>query len=354
MGATDWRELVDLDRLGQWMDEQNLPPGPIEMPAPLKGGTQNVLLRFSRAGRHYVLRRPPKHPRMDGNTIMRRESRVLGALAATDVPHPRLVAACASERVLGAAFYLMQPVEGFNAVVGMPALHAGDPAIRHRMGLAMADGAAALARVDHVAVGLSGLGKPDGFLERQVARWRSQLDGYREYAGWPGPDGIPGVQQVGDWLEQHRPASFVAGIVHGDYHLANVMIRNDGPELAAIVDWELATIGDPLLDLGWMLATWPGPEGPTPGIEMPQPWSGFPSAQELVERYAQGSSRDLSNLRWYAVLACYKLGILLEGTYARAFAGKAQHGIGERLHAATLGLFQRALQFIDREGIDAR
>jgi aminoglycoside phosphotransferase (APT) family kinase protein len=345
--------LVDLDRLGGWMDEQGLPRGTVESPTLLQGGTQNILLRFTRGGAEYVLRRPPRHPRMDGNTIMRRESRVLAALASTDVPHPRLIAACDTPEVLGAAFYLMQSVSGFNATVGLPALHAGDADIRHRMGLALADGAAALARVDLVAVGLGDLGKLDGFLERQVGRWRAQLEGYREYEGWPGPGAIPGVQEVGDWLDAHRPPSFTPGIVHGDYHLANVMFRSDGPELAAIVDWELATIGDPLVDLGWMLATWPDAAGVSPVGLTASPWAGFPGAQALVARYAQGSARELTHLRWYAVLACYKLGILQEGTHARAFAGKAPRATGERLHAATISLFERALRWLEPNGFDA-
>jgi aminoglycoside phosphotransferase (APT) family kinase protein len=135
--------------------------------------------------------------------------------------------------------------------------------------------------------------------------------------------------------------------MHGDYHLANVMFRCDGPELAAIVDWELTTIGDPLVDLGWMLATWPDPTGTTIGSVGAIPWDGFPSSLELAERYAKGSTRDLSAIRWYAVLGCYKLGILQEGTFARAFAGKATMAQGERLHKATLGLLERALEWIE-------
>lgn len=350
-GTANWQALIDLDRLGEWMHEQGLPGGAFLNPTPLTGGTQNVLLQFLRGDREYVLRRPPLHPRMDGNATIRREAQVLAALAETQVPHPRLIAACTSTDVLGAAFYLMEPIKGFTATVGMPPLHSGDPAIRRRMGLAVADGAAALAAVDHVAVGLSEFGKLDGFLERQVGRWRAQLDGYHEYAGWPGHAGIPGVQEVGDWLDKRRPEQFSPGIMHGDYHLGNVMFRNDGPGLAAIVDWELATIGDPLLDLGWLLATWPNAQGETPVPLVAHPWNGFPTAQELVERYARSSPLDLSNVHWYAVLACYKLGILQEGTYARAFAGKAARETGEMLHHATVGLFKRALEWINTDRV---
>lgn len=344
MNSETWREAIDLDALAGWMDGQGLGGPPISNPRLLAGGTQNLILMFERGGRRFVLRRPSAHPRPAANDTIRREMRVLGALADTDVPHPRLIAACAREDVLGATFYLMEPIDGFNVTVGMPALHAGDPAMRRAMGFALVDGIARLGRVDHVALGLADFGRAEGYLERQVSRWRKQLDGYVEHAGWPGPHVLPGVEKVGLWLEANRPASFAPGILHGDYHLANVMYRNDGPELAAIVDWELATIGDPLIDLGWVLTTWPRGDDPT-SMKI-EPWDGFPAAGELLDYYRDNSARDLSAIDWYVVLACYKLGILLEGTSARALAGKADKATGERFHARSVALFQRALTLI--------
>ncbi|HEY2359267.1 MAG TPA: phosphotransferase family protein [Phenylobacterium sp.] len=341
-----WRGLVDLDKLTAWMDARGLERGPIEEAVRPPGGTQNILLKFRRGDRWFMLRRPPLSPRFNGSETMRREARVLGALAATDVPHPRLIAACPEEDVLGAAFYLMEPIEGFNPTVGLPPLHAGDPAVRHAMGLALVDGIAALGRVDHVTAGLSDLGRADGFLERQVGRWKKQLASYEEYQGWAGPGEIEGIDEVGAWLEAHRPQSFKPGIIHGDYHLANVLYRFDGPQLAAIVDWELTTIGDPLLDLGWLLATWPEHDGPEAGNVSVKPWDGFPTAAELIDRYAGQTERDLSAIHWYGVLACYKLGIILEGTHARAAAGKAEVATGLALHNQTLGLFRRAMRWI--------
>lgn len=332
--------------LADWMDGQGLGDGPLEDLEPLGGGTQNILVRFRRAGRTYVLRRPPLHLRANSNDTMRREARVLSALAGTDVPHPRLIAACPDEGVLGAAFYLMQPIDGFNATTGLPALHAGSPEVRRRMGLALVEGIAALGALDYRALGLEGFGKPDNYLERQVARWRAQLDSYVEHEGWPGPKGLPGVEKVAAWLQAHRPSSFEPGIIHGDYHLANVLFRHDGPELAAIVDWELSTIGDPLLDLGWLIATWPQ-DGGLRGIGIDvTPWDGFPTIEDLVEHYRPRTVRDLSAIDWYAVLACYKLGIILEGTYARACAGRAPQETGDSLHAQTITLFERALRWI--------
>ncbi|WP_430421086.1 phosphotransferase family protein [Phenylobacterium sp.] len=343
-----WRNLVDLDRLAAWMDERGLEAGKsIEEAERPPGGTQNILIRFRRGDRWFMLRRPPMSPRMNGSETMRREARVLGALAGSDVPHPGLIAGCPDEDVLGAAFYLMEPINGFNATVGLPPLHAGSPQVRREMGLSLVDGIAALGRVDHVAAGLSDLGRAEGFLERQVGRWKKQLDSYNEYEGWAGPSEIAGIDEVGAWLAARTPTAFKPGIIHGDYHLANVLFRPDGPQLAAIVDWELTTIGDPLLDLGWLMATWPETVEGEAGNVSVKPWDGFPTIDELIARYAEQTERDMTHMRWYGVLACYKLGIILEGTNARAAAGKAEKATGDALHNQTLGLFRRALRWID-------
>lgn len=348
MTATDAAETpaIDFDALGAWMDTRGLPPGPFENVTPLAGGTQNVLLRFRRGGRAYVFRRGPWHLRPISNDVMRREARLLAALDGTAVPHPRLVAACPDEDVLGgAAFYLMEPVDGFNPTVTLPAFHASDASVRHEMGLQAADALGRLGAVDHAAAGLGDFGRPDGFLERQVPRWTKELESYARFDGYPGPD-IPGVDAVAAWLEQHRPPSFTPGIMHGDYHLSNLLYAFDGPGVAAIVDWEMCTIGDPLLDLGVLLATWPNAEG---NLGFPSPLSaagGLPTGPELVERYARHSARDLAAVDWYTVLACFKLGIVLEGTHARACAGKAPPATGDLLHAVTLGLFARARSII--------
>jgi aminoglycoside phosphotransferase (APT) family kinase protein len=336
-------ELIDFDRLGEWMDGQGLVHGPIEEILPLTGGSQNVIVRFARAGRNYVLRRPPAHPTADGDETMRREARVLGALADSAVPHPRLIAACGDDSAIGAAFYLMEPVEGFNPGVGLPPLHAGDPALRHRMGLAMAEAIAALGSIDYRAAGLEGFGNPDGFLERQVGRWRRQLDGYARHQDWPGEATLPEVRTIADWLESERPTSFVPGILHGDFHLKNVLFRADSPKIAAVIDWELSTIGDPMLDLGWLLATWREQGAPASEAQIVvEPWDGFPSPADMIAHYGRVSGRDVSRAGWYEVLACYKLAILLEGSFARACAGKAPTDIGERMHKSAVRLLGKA------------
>jgi aminoglycoside phosphotransferase (APT) family kinase protein len=240
----------------------------------------------------------------------------------------------------------MEPVNGFNAGSGLPALHGADAGIRHEMGLSMASAVAALGAVDHVAVGLADFGKPEGFLDRQVPRWLSELDSYSKFDDYPGPD-IGDVSAVATWLRERQPSDFSPGIMHGDYHAANVMFSHTGPEVVAIVDWEMCTIGDPLLDLGWMLATWylPGTEPVLPNEFMTA--GGLATGDELVARYAQNTTRDLSDIDWYAVLSCFKLGIILEGTHARAAAGLAPKEIGDVLHTATVRLFERAAAIID-------
>jgi len=338
---------MDLEPVAQWMSGRRLGEGPLEDVTELSGGTQNIMLRFTRSGRSYVLRRGPKHLRPRSNAVMLRETRVLAALADTDVPHPRLIATCDDPNVLGdAVFYLMEPVDGFNAGEELPALHAGDPAIRYQMGLSMADALARLGAVDHIAVGLADYGKPDGFLERQVPRWLSELDSYRQFENYPGPD-LPGVEHVASWLQRNVPTSWQPGILHGDYHAANVMFSRTGPQLAAIVDWEMSTIGDPLLDLGWLLATWRQDDGSSVFSHSLTGMDGLASTDDLLARYAAGSSRDLSHIGWYTVLACFKLGIVIEGTLARASAGMAQREVGEQLHEAAVWLFRRAATLME-------
>lgn len=341
--------LIDPAALGAWMDTQGLAPGAIEQLEPIGGGTQNIMVRFHRGGREFVLRRGPKHLRKQSNSVIGREARLLGALAGTDVAAPRLIAACTDETVLGAVFYLMEPVAGFNASVGLPELHAADAAVRRQMGLEAASALATLGAVDYLAVGLEGFGKPEGFLERQVPRWLGELESYRAFEGYDGPD-IPHLDFVAQWIEDNRPAQWTPGVMHGDYHLANIMFALDGPQVAAIVDWEMCTIGDPLLDLGWLLATWPRPDGLAIAGQALQQAGGLPTRSELVAHYAERSDRDLSAMPWYTVLAGFKLAIILEGTYARACAGKASEALGAMLHAAAVALLADARKVVD-EGL---
>ena len=340
----DWRAAVDARRLAVWMDAQGLEHGEVSDFELLAGGTQNLITRFRRGARSFVLRRPPVHPRPDGDKTIMREARVLRALAASPVPHPRLIAACGDTGVLGAAFYLMEPVDGFNpSGKPLPAPHASDPEWRRRMGFAMVDALLAVGDIDPEQAGLADFGKPQNFLERQVPRWRAHLESYATLPEWPGPESLVGIDELGRRLESTRPQRFTPGLLHGDFHLANVMFASAAPEIAAVIDWELATLGDPLLDLGWLVTTWPDASGCGTGTIHVSPWDGFPTAEELVDRYRAGSTRDLTRIDWYVALASYKLAVLLEASHARACAGRAPRDVGNRHHASALRLVQRGL-----------
>ena len=340
-------DLVPLDVIESWLDQHGIGAGPLTDVTQLTGGTQNILVRFVRDGVSYVLRRGPRHKRDSSDTVMAREATVLNALTGSNVPHPAFVAS-ETENIdlIGSVFYVMRAIDNaFNARVHVPAHIAADPVLQSTMGLTMTDGIVALSEVDYLAVGLADYGKPEGWLERQVDRWKKQLTSYEAVETWPGRSTIPHLDDVTAWLREHQPTSWKPGIMHGDYHLANVMFDSDSAELAAIVDWEMSTIGDPLLDLGQLLASLPSAgEGrvTAPASDL----DGFPKRDEVIERYAQGSSRDLSNVNWYQALACYRLGIVLEGSYARFFAGQASEEVGVSLHNTTIGLFEQAARVI--------
>ncbi|OJY32399.1 MAG: phosphotransferase family protein [Rhizobiales bacterium 65-9] len=332
--------------LRDWLDANGIGDGSVENLRVLAGGTQNVLVRFDRSGASYVLRRGPMSLRAESNRTMMREARLLRALRDTSVPHPHFVAGSEDASIVGASFYVMKAVEGFNATVDPSPQMRADPATRHRMGLSLVSALGELSRLDPITMGLSDFGKLDGFLERQVGRWAAQLNSYEQYPEWTGRADLAGVEDIGAWLSGHRPSTFTPGIIHGDYHIGNVIYRDHG-EVAAIVDWEMATLGDPLVDLGRILSTWPDKDGSQPLSMRVEPWKDFPDRDELVERYGNLTRRDLRDLRWFEILSCYKLAAILEGTYARAQAGKADVATGERLHRSAIALLSRALRWCE-------
>jgi aminoglycoside phosphotransferase (APT) family kinase protein len=278
---------------------------------------------------------------------MRREAQVLRALADTGVPHPRLVDDCPDPSILGSAFYVTEYVDGVNPRGGLPLAYRDSVAARREIGFGFADTATMIAAVDYVSVGLAELGRPEGFLERQVPRWGGLYDSYSSAPEYDATVRADEIAEVGGWLEEHRPTSFKPGLLHGDYHLWNIMVDPASPRIAAVVDWELATIGDPLLDLGWILATWPAPDGSGVDAIGFEPWDGMPAASEIVARYAASTDRDLAHVRWYEVLAAFKLGIILEGTYVRSLSGEASPEVGLEMHARSMALLTRARSRID-------
>ena len=348
-GGTDLspESRQDLMRVLGWMAREGLALGDLRAAAPVGGGTQNVMIRFTSDDRSYVMRRGPRHLRETTNAALTREIEILEALARTEVPHPHLVASCTDVSILGdSVFYLMEPIEGVNAFIEISDLHRDDPVVRRQIGFELVEALVSLGEVDPEAVGLGHLGRPDGFLERQVDQWLSEVDRYESVEGYVRD--IPDLEEVASWLRAHQPLTNEPGLMHGDFHLGNVMIAPDGPGIAAIVDWEMCTVGDPLLDLGWLLATWQQPDGTDLSGSKLAAAGELATTDELIEHYARLSTRDLTNLDWYRVLACFKLGILLEGTYARSLDGRAPRALGDWMHARTVRLFHQAIQLIHR------
>src|SRR3954447_12825469 len=208
----------------------------------------------------------------------------------------------------------MDKVDGFTPGFTLPEPFASDPAMRRDMATSYVDALVELADVDWQAAGLGDLGKPDGFLERQVPRWLAQLDRYRTRD-------LPELEFVTDWLERNRPTMGAAAIMHGDYSPFNVMVAPDAPaRLAAIIDWDTGTIGDPLLDIGHLLARWTNP-GEEPVIDLQAGGvDHYPTRAEMAARYEERSGRDLSALPYYQALALFKLGVILEGRVSRALS----------------------------------
>ncbi|MBA3054798.1 MAG: phosphotransferase family protein [Sphingomonadales bacterium] len=340
--------LLNWENLQAWIAANDLPgSGPVDSVTPILGGSQNALFMLTRGSERLVLRRPPKHLRPNNNETMRREARLLKGLAGTDVPHAELYGACDDESVIGATFYIMEPLDGFSPMHQLPGQYATDASWRREMGAEMVRAAAALSKVDYVANGLADYGKPDNWHGRQVERWRSQLESYQTMENYPGQS-LPLVDETGRWLTDNMPSDGRVGLIHGDFQYPNVMYFDDRPKISGLIDWELSTLGDPLLDLGWMLSSWSGegdPEGKTPVVT---PWDGFLTRAELVTLYGELTGRDMSAMPWFAVLGCYKLACILEGSYARACAGKMPKELGESLHKYALWLMVRAQQIIGR------
>ncbi len=313
------RPTLDVDALSAWLGDRLGDPAQPLASEPLGTdlGMGNALFELRRGDQVWVLRRPPAVLNDKSASNMTREFRILTALDGSAVPHPTARVLCEDAEVIGAPFLIMDKIVGFTPGFVLPEPFASNP--EHRRGIAEAYVDALvdlvdLAEVDWRARGLADLGRPDGFLERQVARWLAQLDRYRVRD-------LPELEFVTGWLERNRPAMGPPAIIHGDYSPFNVMVAPDlPPRLAAVIDWDTGTIGDPLLDIGHLLARWTEP-GEAPVLqEQAGGVEGYPSRAELAARYAERSGRDVSALPYYQCLALFKLAVILEGTYARKHA----------------------------------
>jgi aminoglycoside phosphotransferase (APT) family kinase protein len=306
---------IDVARLADWMDGEALPGKgePLEA-AFLSGGTQNVIYKVSRGEHVCVLRMPPPDAPPDRDKGILREWRIIEALDGTDVPHTTAVGVCADAAVLGRPFYLMGFVDGWSPMDThgrWPEPFDSDLDARAGLSYQLAEGIALLSKVDWKAKGLQGLGRPDGFHERQVDRWIAFFERIKGRE-------IDGLDVATAWLRNHRPIDFIPGLMHGDYQFANVMYKHGAPaRMAAIVDWEMGTVGDPKLDLGWMVQSWPE-ETDTPSAMSYVDMRGMPSRTEVVDHYAKVSGRQVDDLDYYLVLAKWKLAIVLEQGFQRA------------------------------------
>ena len=309
--------LLDLAALTTWMGAEGHVGSRPLAGARLTSGRSNAMFRLDDGIHRWVLRRPTAVAVERSDELMRREFRLLSALDETDVPHPRTVALCDDPAILGCTFYIMEAVDGFNPIGPLPGvLQSHEPDVAS----AMVDALAALHMADWRALGLEGFGHPEGFHERQVARWTRQLDSY-------GGRALPGLERVGRWLGEHLPGEFEPTIMHGDYHMLNVIVADDLPaRVAAIVDWETASIGDPLLDAIGFVEVW---------CPSHSPEEGWPDREDLLRRYAATRGIDeLGSVDYYAALYHFRLAVLLEGIYQRSLVDSTRPpatDVGERV-----------------------
>jgi aminoglycoside phosphotransferase (APT) family kinase protein len=310
--------LLVLEPLRAFLDEHGLGSGEIRA-QPIGDGHSNVTYLIERDdGPELVLRRPPRGPLPPSAHDVLREARLLRALESTPARVPKVLSVCEDEHLIGCPFYVMERVPGEVIVWDIPpALDA--PEQRKRIGEQLIDALVEIHAVDWRAAGLEGFGKPSGYLDRQLRRFGGlwELNKTRE---------IPAVERVGAWLAEHKPESGPATIVHGDYRLGNTMFAAQAPaKLVAVFDWEMATIGDPLADLGYLCMFWTEAYDPEGGLRehlgRVTRAEGFSTRAELIARYEEASGRSMRDLRWYTTLAIWKSIVFMEGNYKRAVAG---------------------------------
>ncbi|HEX3003419.1 MAG TPA: phosphotransferase family protein [Angustibacter sp.] len=339
---------VDLAALTRWLDEQHpgLRRGPLAAEL-IAGGRSNLTYTLDDGTHRWVLRRPPLGHVLATAHDMRREFRVISALhAARDtahVPVPEPVLLCDDEAVIGAPFYVMRRVDGLvlRERADLLAVPEGE---RPRLAERLVDTLASLHVVDPQTAGLGDFGRPDGFLERQVRRWSTQLAASRSRD-------VEGIDVLQRSLAAALPTSPRAAVVHGDFRLDNLLVTPQRWDVAAVLDWEMATLGDPLTDLGLLLVYWgEGGEVPSslgPVADTPASVPGFPGPARLAARYAEATGTDVTDLPWYVAFGFFKLAVILEGIHFRYTQGQTVGSGFDRIGAVVPGLVaagNRALQ----------
>jgi aminoglycoside phosphotransferase (APT) family kinase protein len=329
--------LLVLEPLERFLDAHDLGTGPIEA-TPLGDGHSNITYLIRRAGGEWVLRRPPRPPFPASAHNVLREYRVLRSTFASGIRIARPLAACEDERVIGAPFYVMEYVAGTVLTTDLPPA-LGPLQERRRIGEELIDALAEIHAVDWRASGLDVLAPIDGYLERQlrlfVRLWKQNRT--RE---------LPLVERLGTHLRATCPPSGPTTLVHGDFRLGNTLFGTGAPaRLAAVLDWEMATLGDPLADVGYLTATWAEPgdsTGPLVSLGAVTATQGFCSRAELMERYAAITGRAVEAIHWYQALALWKAAIFLEGSYRRLLRGTTHDPFFASLKTGVPELAERA------------
>jgi aminoglycoside phosphotransferase (APT) family kinase protein len=302
---------------------------------PIGEGHSNVTFMLSTG---VVLRRPPRGPLPPTAHDVLREARLLRALENTPVRVPRVLAIGSDPDLIGAPFYVMEEVHGEVMTDSIPA-ELDHPRERARIADQLIDALVELHAVDWMSVGLEGFGKPSGYLERQLRRFTGLWEHNKTRE-------LPEVEEIARWLSANMPTSPPATVVHGDYRLGNTMFAAEAPaRLVAIFDWEMATIGDPLADLGYMVMHWTQPGDPPSKFNLHTVTllEGFPTREELVSRYEERSGRSMSALNWYVTLALWKAVVFMEGNYKRAVAGSTDDPYLKSFGEGVVEIAQRAL-----------
>jgi aminoglycoside phosphotransferase (APT) family kinase protein len=307
---------------------------------PVGDGHSNVTLSVSSEGGEVILRRPPRGPLPPSAHDVLREARLLRALGATSVRVPKVLLVCDDSSLIGAPFFVMERVDGEVITNTMPAA-LDSVEERGRVADEFIDALVELHDVDWMAAGLEGFGKPTGYLERQLRRFGGLWEHNRTRE-------LPAVEQVGAWLADNLPESPPATVVHGDYRLGNAMYAHQPPaRLLAILDWEMATIGDPLADLGYLMMLWAEAEDRPVGrfdIQSVTRLAGFPTRAQMIARYEERSRRSMGSPRWYLTLALWKSVVFMEGNYKRAVAGSTDDPYLKSFGEWVVELAERALE----------
>jgi aminoglycoside phosphotransferase (APT) family kinase protein len=342
-GAANQREpLLVLEPLIAFLAAHGL-AAPADLSAePIGDGHSNVTFALST---DVVLRRPPRGPLPPSAHDVLREARLLTALARTDVRAPRVLAMGDDPAVIGAPFFIMERVPGTVITDAVPAA-LNDPAQHAAIAAELIDALVELHAADWSTIGLEGFGKPTGYLERQLRRFAGLWEHNRTRE-------IPKLDQVGEWLAAHVPHSPPTTIVHGDYRLGNTMFAAAAPaRLTAILDWEMATLGDPLADIGYLMIHWVQAGDPPTRFTLHNvtQQDGFPTRREMVARYEERSGRSVSDLNWYLTLALWKSAVFMEGNYKRAVAGSTDDPWLKTFGEGVVELAERALD-VTRNGL---